>query len=79
MAQTSFRNGFMHLGLLAVLCFLSGMKRETGQKSWGLVYAHVFIVSETFKEEDMAGFSRGQGMTQIQVQVIFPCNASLAY
>lgn len=46
----------MHLGLLAVLCFLSGMKRETGQRSWGLVYAHVFIVSETFKWEDMTGF-----------------------
>lgn len=49
MAQSSFRNAFMHLGLLAVLCFLSGTKRERGQKSWGLVYAHVFIVSETFK------------------------------
>lgn len=47
MAQSSFRNAFMHLGLLAVLCFLSGTER--GQKSWGLVYAHVFIVSETFK------------------------------
>lgn len=56
MAQSSFRNGFMHLGLLAVLCFLSGTKRETEQRSQGLVYAHVFIVSETFKWEDMTGF-----------------------